>query len=330
MPDLSALLQLIGLDPDGERLYLHVLRRGGASVVEVAQRFDLTEAEVVPKLEQLRDMGLISRRMGDADGYSAVDPRYSFRAISDRFGENVRRIHEGTPALADYFDRAIAVTAESAETRVLTDPDAIAGWYSRLQLQVTSEFMAFDRPPYVTASLDPLEGVSLDRGISWRAIYAASSFEIGGIWEEVEGLAQQGEQSRVVPDLPLKLAIADRSIALLSLTHEAGHIETLVTESGPLVAALCDLFEFYWERALRIPDNRSLEGALGTDRHRPPTHEEQSLLALIGAGLKDDVIARQLGMSPRTLRRRSQDLMTELGADNRFQAGVEAARRGWV
>jgi hypothetical protein len=30
------------------------------------------------------------------------------------------------------------------------------------------------------------------------------------------------------------------------------------------------------------------------------------------------------------VRRRVADLMTELGADTRFQAGVEAARRGWI
>jgi DNA-binding NarL/FixJ family response regulator len=50
----------------------------------------------------------------------------------------------------------------------------------------------------------------------------------------------------------------------------------------------------------------------------------------VAAGATDDVIARQLGISPRTLRRRLHDLFDELGASNRFHAGVEAARRGWV
>ena len=345
MPEDKSLLQLIGLEHASERIFLFVLHRGRATVDEVAERFDVDTTEAIERLEMMRDMGLVARRMGEHGGYAPVDPRYSLRAISDTLNESVRRIHDQTPTLAEYFDRSLIETSDSPKTQVLSDPDAVAGWYARLQHQVVHDFMAFDRPPYVTASLDPLEVVSLDRGVNWRAIYAASSFEFEGIWDEVEKLAQQGEQSRVVPDLPLKLAIADRSVALLSLSHESGHVETLVTESEPLVAALSDLFEFYWERALRIPTDRSL--ALDTESIpepaqtgarpawestgiRRPTHEEQSLLALIGAGLKDEVIARQLGMSPRTLRRRSQDLMTELGAANRFQAGVEASRRGWV
>ncbi|WAC51253.1 hypothetical protein [Frigoribacterium sp. SL97] len=42
------------------------------------------------------------------------------------------------------------------------------------------------------------------------------------------------------------------------------------------------------------------------------------------------MIAGQLGISSRTLRRRLHALFDELGASNRFHAGVEAARRGWV
>jgi DNA-binding NarL/FixJ family response regulator len=37
-----------------------------------------------------------------------------------------------------------------------------------------------------------------------------------------------------------------------------------------------------------------------------------------------------MGLGLRTVRRRISGLMIELGADTRFQAGVEAARRGWL
>jgi DNA-binding NarL/FixJ family response regulator len=45
-------------------------------------------------------------------------------------------------------------------------------------------------------------------------------------------------------------------------------------------------------------------------------------------GAKDETIARQLGVSLRTVRRRVAELMDELGASTRFQAGMEAVRRG--
>jgi DNA-binding NarL/FixJ family response regulator len=56
--------------------------------------------------------------------------------------------------------------------------------------------------------------------------------------------------------------------------------------------------------------------------------ERRLILELLMLGTKDESIARQLGISLRTVRRRVAGLMDELGATTRFQAGLEAARRG--
>lgn len=328
---------LLGIDHLSEGIYGFVLREGGAASVAVATQFGISEELASIRLDQLRGLGLIARLSGESGTYAAVDPRFSLRALTDRHSDGIARIRARVPVLAEHFDRARSAAPDHRETQVLSNPDDVAAWYARLQHQAANEFMAFDRPPYVSAAANPLETVVLDRGVTWRAIYAAASFETEGSWEEAQLLAARGEQARVVPDLPVKLAIADRSVALVSLTLDPTRREAVVTESPSLVKALCDLFEFYWGCAIPVPSDRADAAGLkdsrapGSDgKSRAPTREERVLLTLIAAGLKDDVIARQLGMSSRTLRRRSQDLMSELGAANRFQAGVQAAKRGWV
>ncbi|GAA0240446.1 hypothetical protein GCM10010492_44480 [Saccharothrix mutabilis subsp. mutabilis] len=52
--------------------------------------------------------------------------------------------------------------------------------------------------------------------------------------------------------------------------------------------------------------------------------------ALLAAGLKDAAIMRSLGMTQRTMTRRMAALPAELDATTRFQAGLNAARRGLV
>lgn len=100
--------------------------------------------------------------------------------------------------------------------------------------------------------------------------------------------------------------------------------------------ALTELFEHYWATSPALsggPDSESLPSPGPSTRGaltRRPTDEERNLLALFAAGVKDDAIARQFGISTRTLRRRIQDLYAELGTTNRFGAGVAAARRNWV
>ncbi|WP_139827727.1 helix-turn-helix domain-containing protein [Nesterenkonia sp. PF2B19] len=50
----------------------------------------------------------------------------------------------------------------------------------------------------------------------------------------------------------------------------------------------------------------------------------------MASGLTDEHMARELGISRRTLSRRVQDLLERTGARTRFQLGVQAARRGWL
>ena len=50
--------------------------------------------------------------------------------------------------------------------------------------------------------------------------------------------------------------------------------------------------------------------------------------AIVASGAPDATIARQTGVSQRTVERRVRALMDQLGASTRFQAGVHAARRG--
>ena len=56
----------------------------------------------------------------------------------------------------------------------------------------------------------------------------------------------------------------------------------------------------------------------------------REVVTLLARGLKDDAIARRLGVSVRTVRRLISATIDDLQADSRFQAGVVAVQRGWV
>ena len=80
----------------------------------------------------------------------------------------------------------------------------------------------------------------------------------------------------------------------------------------------------------------ALRAVLGEGSRRSPSSRararraRRSSSASSASGAKDEQIARTMGLSLRTVRRRIAELMIELGADTRFQAGAEAARRGWL
>lgn len=332
----SSPLGVPGLSAETEQVYLFVVHHGRVRPADVAERFAMEPAAAHAVLDELRDVGLIALPEVPDGVYTPVDPRFALGAVVDRLDAQVSGIRDRIPALAEEFRRSALAVAGSPPSLVTTDPGEVARWYARLQHQARREILTFDRPPYVSLGGEPLEATTISRGVSWRVVYAADSFERPGAWEETARMADEGEQARVAPSLPIKLVVVDRSTALLALRLDGTSVETMVTESPPLVALLVETFEAYWDRSMPI----GAASATATDGVRPvltargrpatATREQQAILALIGTGLTDEVIAARLGLSVRSLRRRTQALMSDLGAENRFQLGVEAARRGWV
>jgi hypothetical protein len=93
-----------------------------------------------------------------------------------------------------------------------------------------------------------------------------------------------------------------------------------VVESLPAVAAMASVFDGLWLAA-------SLDPIKGTST--PPPHLT-GVLEQLASGVLDQTAQRKLNMSSRTFNRRSAELLRELNSTSRFQAGVEAGRRGWV
>ncbi len=346
MGEGPSLLGAVGLSSKSEQVYLFVVHRGRTMTDDVAKAFGIDVESAATILDELRDVGLIALPEVPGGAYAPVDPQIALGAVVDRLSEQAAVLRDRIPALVEQFRSSAGGEHEAPMTLVLTDPVEVASWYARLQHEARSEFLTFDRPPYVSLGMEPLQVSTIARGVSWRVVYAAEAFAREDAWDETVRLSDQGEQARVASSLPFKLVVMDRSIALLGLRLDGVSVETMVTESPPLVKLLVDTFEYYWMRSLPLGPGgasstaeihqaleereRTAPAPAGRVRLAPPTREQQAILALIGAGLTDDVIAARLGLSVRSLRRRSQQLMHDLGADNRFQLGVEAARRGWV
>jgi len=152
-----------------------------------------------------------------------------------------------------------------------------------------------------------------------RAIYPARA-----LTEAPDALrvrAGLGEQVRILSEVPTRLFIFGDTHAVIPEPIGFTDEPRVHVRQRSIVAALTMWFESLWDRAAPMPEHEA--GRVSRDGR-------QFLLEQLMAGATDEVIARTLGIGLRTVRRRIAALMTELGVDTRFQAGVEAVRRGWL
>ncbi len=312
----------VGISAFDERVYRALLSLPEATPAALAEQLGAPENRVDRAFTRLRSYGLVTRMAGRRRRYTAIDPEAAVEALVRDRSNELERVRSSVLALSSVFHAVRRRGGGGGTVEILNGPEELGRWFVRLQHQVHEEMLVLDRPPYALAATNPVEPVSLDYGVRWRAIYAPESLEMPGALQEVEQLAARGEKGRVLRGLPMKLAIADRRLALMPLDLDVEHAQAALIRESTLLQALLELFEVYWERAVPVGSAPPEEPGDGAEDHR--------LAQLMASGLTDNAIARQLGWSTRTMRRRTRRLFDELQAANRFQAGVQAARRGWL
>lgn len=185
------------------------------------------------------------------------------------------------------------------------------------------EVLTFAGPPFGAGAFagPPAEISLLARRVSCRTVHPLTVLEEPGQAERIRALARLGGRARVAPTLPLSMVVIDRCEALVCSDGRSGVVA--VVRHPALCEALVALFEAVWERAAPV-FTELREGIPDLDA------EDHAILELLNAGMTDDVIGRQLGISERTVRRRVAGLAGRLGAGSRFQIGARAVRRGWL
>lgn len=160
----------------------------------------------------------------------------------------------------------------------------------------------------------------LGEGRVMRAVYPMDVLDDPDAFAYVRYWSEAGEHSRLDHYVTARVMVFGEEAAIVPATWGSGTGSDLVVRTPSLVAALGAYVTQVWHHSLPIP----LEGS------SPEHGERRRMLQMLAAGAKDEAVARHLDLSLRTVRRRVADLLTELGVTTRFQAGMEAVRRGWL
>ncbi|MET8942712.1 LuxR C-terminal-related transcriptional regulator [Streptomyces sp. NPDC004542] len=324
---------LLGLDEFDARLYREVLRDPGAEPGGWAESLDVTDEQVGEGVRRLAGLNLLACEPAgpDVQRVRAVDPHLALRAVLRSRDEAFLRIAAMAESLAVEYDRGRLRSSPERLVEVVEGPAAHVRRLRELYAGAEEEVLGLDTPPYVVSAGDntDAQGSAMARGVRFRTVYAVQGLESPERFEQALGMAARGERARILATVPFKLLIIDGRTAMMPLTDRESDNEfrTIVVHRSALTVALRTLFESLWRTGTPLGPKGAAERPGGGET---VSEAEQRLLRLLAAGLKDEAIARQLGISLRTLRRRIADLQDRLGAAGRFQAGVQAARRGWI
>lgn len=320
------MLEAAGLTATEETVYLALLRKGAATADQLATRCQQPAARVARAVGGLHRKGLVHRTPPPSGLIVPVPPDLAFDQLIARRREDLDRVREAAQRLATE-SRARSTGRRTGELiEIVQGRGGVRGAFERVQHTARAEMRVLVAPPY--AADTPVNQTQLGRGdVVYRAVYTTEALEEPGFLAAVGEHVRTGEQARIAPVVPTKLAIADRALALLPLSWTAAAQDTaLLVRPCGLLDALVALFEGVWATASPLV-------LAGSGEVRPmeavDTYDRQ-LLSLLVAGLTDEAAGARLGMSRRTVVRRVHNMMAATGAQSRIQLGWRIHERGWL
>lgn len=320
-------LEVWSLDDTAETVYRAVLRNPEHDPSDLATHVDLDEVVVRTALTDLARVGLVS--IGPT-GVIPAPPATTLAALLQtelgRIEDRRAKLEAVRADLATFSADHVAGQTRiwsSVPFEVLSQEEAFAA-FEELQRGTEGEVLtchAVQEADAVPTAFQELVREQLARGRPMRAVYPASVVEDPVRLDYVRRWAAAGEQVRLLPYSTREIDVFGDRVAIVSSEWEGMTGSMILIHAPAMIAIVRELFERYWERA--VPFNQAVATAQeGSAR--------EQILELLVMGAKDETIARQLGVSLRTVRRRIAEFMDEVGATTRFQAGMEAARRGLV
>jgi DNA-binding CsgD family transcriptional regulator len=314
------------LDPDRDqgRVYRVLAAAQHPSDVDrVAAATGLSTAVTTRVLGELSDLGAAA---GNGDGWVARPP---VRVMSEVLrAEEARRtaLWQAGAELDDLYHAALDANRVTGIEPV-TDLEELFALTERVQESARDGIRWLDRPPYRStpdrfAAQESLQARRMADGVAYRTLYHQAVYDDTSLFASMTRMVEAGEDARVLADLPVKLLICDDHTALLvPEPARSGVAGSLVVHASGLLKALCGLFETLW--TLGVP-------VVAAEPSERLSERDRTIITLMAAGLTDDAIARRLQLSRRTVVRGITALLDRLGATTRFQAGVQAANRGWL
>ncbi|MFE7706359.1 LuxR C-terminal-related transcriptional regulator [Streptomyces sp. NPDC057486] len=319
-------LRVIGLTATAEDIYLALVQRGPAPPAGLANTLRVTPDAVRAAADELTKLGLLEP---DGERLVARPPRAALDALAEVRAKELGTLRDSADELARFWRDHHAESPGYIE--IVRTEAARKALARRVRDEAMHQVRALSIGPTgrlaAPAQVAPGCLEALARGVSYSVVYGAQVLRDPLAREAIQTCVNLGERARVFPNVALNLVICDDRFAVVTASardHQRRH--HIVVQRSALLHGLVGVFESYWQMAVPLPTSDESMDDVGTS----PTDDARQLLTYLSGGLTDESIARELGVSERTVGRRIARLQEVLGAQTRFQLGVQASRHGWL
>jgi DNA-binding CsgD family transcriptional regulator len=313
------------------RVYEYTLAHGPATVSQASTILRIPLPDVAQAMGLLCDLRLLEYSE-TFDRFRAMSPEAAEnelviplqQAVNDKRRE-LASIHDRLNTLSGIFSTLRRSHQDTDKVVALLDPQQVWLRMADVLHSCTSEVLimqSFDRKP--SQNLLPLELPMPLSGVPVRLVCPHSARAGTTVRARLRRMIDSGARIRTSNHIFDNLVLVGDDVAFVHHQVSDEDVPSVIAVYEPMIISLLHrLYEYFWQAGTDFDGDAVSYGGTLTDL-------KAGILNLLAKGLKDEVVARRVGVCSRTFRRHISTIMDELGADNRFQAGVAAARAGLI
>lgn len=261
---IRQVLRELGLTSYEAKAYAVLVQRNSSTAVELARRAVIPRQRIYDVVDGLVQRGLARPVSGEVASFVATDPRVAIAGLvaehQQRFAALAHSADEASESLAGLWHSGQQEDGPLSFVEFLRDPASLGARFVELQRRATQSMLLFTRRPYVVTDNEP--GLAATRRIveaggDVRCCYQADILDSPESVAELVEFAAEGEQGRVVEEVPMKLCLVDGVHALFSLTDPvAGDLTAtnVLIEHPAFAASLRYSFEALWSTGRPVLD----------------------------------------------------------------------------
>lgn len=315
------------------RIYEYTLAHEPATISQTAIALRIPADEVKEAMDLLCDLQLL-QHSATFDSFRAMSPEAAQnelviplqQEVNDKRRE-LANIHERLHTLSGIFRTLRRSHQRTDKVVSLLDPQQAWLRMADALHNCTSEILAmqsFDRG--ANQSSLPFELPTPPSGVPIRLVCPHSARASTTTRARLRRMIDSGAGVRTSNHIFDNLVLVGNEVAFVPhrAEDEAEEVPGIVAVYEPMIISLLHrLYDFVWQTGTDFDADAVSYGETLTDL-------KAGIVNLLARGLKDEVVARRVGVCSRTFRRHVSSIMDELGAASRFQAGVAAAKAGLI
>jgi sugar-specific transcriptional regulator TrmB len=263
-PSLITKIKQMGFSEYETKCYLALFERDSLTASEVASLAGIPRPNAYESLEKLLAKGMCLSIPGKVRKFTVADPEYLREKQLDALHQMTIGIKDNiesvTSELQPLFIKCRSNGSPLDYIEILKDPHQVRRRVIQLCTNTQKEMLVFTKPPYSFGSMkqrqeqkDP-QIDALKRGVKFKTIYELPTDEDEKIafLKAAQELIEQGEEARIIDELPIKLAIFDEKTVLFALVDPVvgkPSVTSLVAEHPALARSFMVLFYSFWDKA---------------------------------------------------------------------------------